>query len=585
MTAVAHPDITCTKCDSVVPWGPHCPQCRAYLEFSGEPAWHPDVEHPQQEPQDPLAADGPHGTGAGEHAPEASEAPEAPEASDARAGSRVPGESGVLQEGADEEAADQPVDEAVPVVDSRQDVLDSAEPTDSGPTDGGPGHDGEQSPVAGRHAARGKERRRDRLAGSRSFTLWQRGWRRQTRRNLLSSAFAIALAVGLCFLFVSLNGTMTALAAAPLLALWAFLAVAFYGTIPDQREFEEQDRLRPEPVIEPDVDVVVADTAELVPEPIDDDGIRSRAPQTVADMIEKSKPLVSQESARRDSRCDECGHMNLREHRYCEACTSVMSGSRVYPAVVAYISDDDQGSEDGEGGRGRGVTRRRINGSWRNVVFALMIIGVIVGAFAFAFFGPGAFRLQVGMTQVFQAINQWIDPYAGRPAGISSVTASSTLPGTKADSLKDADARTFWASDVLPEFGTGSWVKFTLDDSSTIDRMVIYPGVQNNLFDRRALATPREITLKFDDGTEVKRTLNSLASSSDFRQLVNFPNVTTTTVTMTINTVYLPSEIDPSRQGEVAISGAQFLTKPVPPSLFRFQSGTRTPGLPGVESN
>ena len=35
------PDITCTKCSTVVPWGPHCPHCRAYLEFSGIPPWHP----------------------------------------------------------------------------------------------------------------------------------------------------------------------------------------------------------------------------------------------------------------------------------------------------------------------------------------------------------------------------------------------------------------------------------------------------------------------------------------------------------------------------------------------------------------
>ena len=35
--------ITCTRCGSVVPWGPYCTQCSAYLEFAGQPPWKPDA--------------------------------------------------------------------------------------------------------------------------------------------------------------------------------------------------------------------------------------------------------------------------------------------------------------------------------------------------------------------------------------------------------------------------------------------------------------------------------------------------------------------------------------------------------------
>lgn len=34
--------IHCTTCTSTVPWGPHCPECGAYLEFAGDPPWRPE---------------------------------------------------------------------------------------------------------------------------------------------------------------------------------------------------------------------------------------------------------------------------------------------------------------------------------------------------------------------------------------------------------------------------------------------------------------------------------------------------------------------------------------------------------------
>ena len=40
-------------------------------------------------------------------------------------------------------------------------------------------------------------------------------------------------------------------------------------------------------------------------------------------------------------------------------------------------------------------------------------------------------RVQFGMVQAFQLINQWIDPYTGSTATVNNVTASSSLMGRR----------------------------------------------------------------------------------------------------------------------------------------------------------
>ena len=113
---------------------------------------------------------------------------------------------------------------------------------------------------------------------------------------------------------------------------------------------------------------------------------------------------------------------------------------------------------------------------------------------------------------------------------------------------------------------------------------MIYPGVQNLQFDRRALATPRDFTLTFDNGSSVAGTLNELSSSDEVRQLVKFPDVLTKTVVVKINSVYSPIERNNDNVGEVAVSGVDFLKVPQAPAVFRFQQGSRIPGLPGMNS-
>ena len=557
------PDITCTKCSTVVPWGPHCPHCRAYLEFSGIPPWHPT---------DPE-----------EHVPVAAET------------------SDEIGDGAEPDEVAQPEDVAVDGdVDSVEIVDVSHDASVDMPVVEDVADDGDvyqpmtesiliAEAITGAPAA--KHGRPTESLVPRPPGPWRllfRGWRRQPQRNLVASVFAVLMALLVVALLAAVSGSHAAWISAPLFVIWALVAVASYGTIPDERERGEEPKPEEEAIAEP---MAVTEDIDEEPELVsavveDEDRIRSREPQLVAATVEKSKPMLSATSINRDVACDQCGHLNLRGASYCAICVAVLPGAKVAPDVIAYSlvdgDDADDGSLTADGKRKQ--RRRRITGSWRNAIVALTLIGIVVGAFVFAFFGPGAMRVQFGMVQAFQLINQWIDPYTGSTATVNNVTASSSLMGTSDSNLKDADSRTFWASAALPNYGSGTTLTFTFDEPSIINRMVIYPGVQNLQFDRRALATPRDFTLTFDNGSSVAGTLNELSSSDEVRQLVKFPDVLTKTVVVKINSVYSPIERNNDNVGEVAVSGVDFLKVPQAPAVFRFQQGSRIPGLPGMNS-
>jgi hypothetical protein len=557
------PDITCTKCSTVVPWGPHCPHCRAYLEFSGIPPWHPT----DPEEHVPVAAQTSDEIGDGAEPDEVAQ----PE------GVAVDGDvdSVEIVDVSHDASVDMPVVEDVAddgdVYQAMTESILIAEAITGAP--------------AAKHG-RPTEPLVPRPPGP--WRLLFRGWRRQPQRNLVASVFAVMVALLVVALLAAVSGSHAAWISAPLFVIWALVAVATYGTIPDERERGEEPEPEEEAIAEP---MAVTEDIDEEPELIlavveDEDRIRSREPQLVAATVEKSKPMLSATSINRDVACDQCGHLNLRGASYCASCVAVLPGAQVAPDVIAYSlvdgDDADDGSLTADGKRKQ--RRRRITGSWRNAIVALTLIGIVVGAFVFAFFGPGAMRVQFGMVQAFQLINQWIDPYTGSTATVNNVTASSSLMGTSDSNLKDADSRTFWASAALPNYGSGTSLTFTFDEPSFINRMVIYPGVQNLQFDRRALATPRDFTLTFDNGSSVAGTLNELSSSDEVRQLVKFPDVLTKTVVVKINSVYAPLERNNDNVGEVAVSGVDFLKVPQAPAVFRFQQGSRIPGLPGMNS-
>jgi hypothetical protein len=207
---------------------------------------------------------------------------------------------------------------------------------------------------------------------------------------------------------------------------------------------------------------------------------------------------------------------------------------------------------------------------------------IVLSTLLIAFFGPGALQLRGGITRVYQQISQWLDPFTGDEQAIELVTASSSLPGTDPNLMAGADVRTFWASNSEPGFGIGTTITFELADSSVIDRMIIFPGIQGPQFDTRALATPREITLTFDDLSSKTVELAVVDDTQSLRQLVEFDPVATQTVTMTIDTVYPPRDASSGDIGEVAISGIEFLKIPAAPPLIGVQQGMREPKLPGL---
>lgn len=397
-----------------------------------------------------------------------------------------------------------------------------------------------------------------------------RGFRMHPERQLAGYLSAVGLAVIVDLLLLAFVGA-AALWALPLLALWGVFVVGFFGTLTDGEEAPpSEEATEREEAADDDGPVLIWLDA--------DEEFAARAPQPVVPIMERSMPLAVGTGVVRDVPCSECDRMNIAGHRFCDRCGAVLGDAVVAPPVVA-VSVADREEEEREARR----RQRRVTGSWRNPIIYLSLGLALLAAFVFAFLGPGAFQTRIGLTAVFQVIAQFIDPYAGSPARVETVTASSTLPGTDPSQAGLSDTRTFWASAPSVGYGAGSTLRFEFDAPVEINRLVIYPGIQNQQFDLRAVATPQQISLAFDDGSVQEATLQPLDSASDRRQLVEFADVTTGSVTMTIVSVYPPRGESEGGFGEVAISGLQFLQTPQPPAVFQVQrGGIRTPGLPGA---
>ena len=105
--------------------------------------------------------------------------------------------------------------------------------------------------------------------------------------------------------------------------------------------------------------------------------------------------------------------------------------------------------------------------------------------------------------------------------------------------------------------------------------MLILPGAQRSQFGARSLATPRDITLTFDDGSTADWTLRAVDGDRDMEQLVKFPRVKTKTVTLTIDSAYPPGDSVGDTYGELAIAGVAFIAPPAPPGVLRLPTEPR----------
>lgn len=596
MTTTTGPQIACQRCGTTVPWGPYCPHCSAYLEFAGVPPWSPDGPPPQPEPEP-------------ETRPEPEQAPAPAEPAPV-----------VVEPAADEElAADEPVNETAPVelpavsilgveVEGQDTLSTSAaavpvvvEPVASEPVASGP--------VAFEPEARAVPIPVTAPKPKSATSKWLRGLRRLRPRQIGGYLFGIAMALLLTALFGLLGGWGTAWLAAPFLVLVAIVAMAAFGTVPD---VEHDDELAAEAAriaaeeeaarlaAEAEAARIAAEeeAARLAALPREQESlvftelvgkdakgmedIASRPPQAVERTVKAGHVKAASPETVRDVACLTCGRLNIATHRLCEYCGAPMEGAQVRPPVEPVLETRVLETEEQEKKK-----RRRRSGpsrSWRAPVAVIAILGVVVTAFAFAFFGPGAFQFRFGTARVYQLVARWVNPYLGETASVATVTASSNLTGAEATEAGFGDARTFWASAPATGYGAGSELVFTLNQPTEIDRMVIFPGIQNGQFDIRALATPKDVTLEFQDGTKVNTTLAEVESSQQQRQLVTFDPEMTGWVKFTINTVYPPRGQPADGVGSVAMSGSQFIESPATPQFFGVQNGVRGPSLPGAGS-
>ena len=544
------PDITCTRCGTVVPWGPYCPHCVAYLEFAGDPPWAPDA--PLEEPPvlpvvaEPIAAE-PIATGpivAEAVEPTVTVAPlvSAPDlhSISVRTETELP-----IAEGShrleSERAPSEPEHEQIA---RPANQLPEIPPRITVETTMPPVPPRQQEPAR---------------------IPWYRPTRSQRRGYI-----AAAVLSGLVVLSIAvLAGWSTLFVTIPVIMGWALVSgLLFFVEHPHEDEHDEEH-------VEEDEEE--HDEVPLVVE----GGLEARAPQQVETVAVKPRAATITRATMGDTPCPSCGKPNGATRSYCDWCGGVMAGATLAPSTQSYgpVAEDEEKAGRSKRRRGRGRSPSR---SWRNPLLSGGILLIVVSAVLIAFFGPGALQLRGGITRVYQQISQWIDPFTGTEQPIVKVTASSTLPGTSPDLIAGSDVRTFWASSAEPGFGIGTTLTFELSDSSEINRMIIFPGIQGPQFDTRALATPREITLTFDDGTSKTVELESVEEQSALRQLVEFDPVSTQKVILTIKTVYPPRDASEGDVGEVAISGTEFLKVPAAPPVIGIQQGMREPKLPGM---
>lgn len=528
-----HPDITCTRCGTVVPWGPYCPHCVAYLEFAGDPPWSPDgpAEAPPQvdTAQEPLAETEP-SEGSAEF-DRTSPEDETPSTS-------------VVEPVSDLEEPDVPPPAPVAASESpsgsAESLAQSVVPASEAP----------ETPVQ--------------ASGPRRIP-WYRPTQTQRRgyiaAGVLSGVIVLAIAV--------LAGWSTLFATIPVIMGWA-LASGLLFFVEDEHEDEHEEEHEDEHEEEHQEEIVA-----------ESGGLEARAPQLIDAVVVKPRGSTISRATMGDTPCPTCGKPNGETRRYCDWCGGVMTGATLAPSTVAVIASAEDDEQSGDGKKKR-KGRRSPNRSWRQPLLAGGVGLVVITTLLIAFFGPGALRLRGGITTVYQQISQWLDPFTGQVQDIDSVTSTSTLPGTSPDLIAGGDVRTFWASDTSPGFGIGTVLTYNLADDSQINRMVLYPGIQGPQFDTRALATPKEITLTFDDGTSITSVLQPVDDQRALRQLVEFPAVATQTVVMTIDTVYPPRGALEGDLGEVAISGTEFLKVPSPPPVIGIQQGIQEPKLPGL---
>jgi len=190
--------------------------------------------------------------------------------------------------------------------------------------------------------------------------------------------------------------------------------------------------------------VVELQQTEFLAEPDFDNPVpavlEARAPQELPSQVVERTVATSSRTVHGDTPCEMCGQLNEGTRIFCDWCGAPMPGTELQPASVHIEIDGEEVVQ-----QQMSKPPRRLTRSWRTPILVFSLLGVFLSAVIFALFGPNAIRVQFGLTQVYQSINQFINPTSGTLVTPVNVIASSTLNGTQASSTAGVDGRTFWA--------------------------------------------------------------------------------------------------------------------------------------------
>ena len=560
-TTPDNPNISCNRCATLTTWNPYCPSCGAYLEFSGTPPWHPD----EQLSTIPPVSAAPTTTSTDAVADSASDA-DASSTSPSAGTDQANTSSAIAATTSDGTSATDstaPVD-AVSAASTTGDEHDSEAHRESGARRRLTGilHRGERElDEAEKHAEH--EASKEKTEAEKEF-----------RHEVIEAKSDIH-----GDLHPSEHGVK------PWWASWGDSPTPSEDSDSDSDSDSEAapaEKVSASSGIAPDPQVndgVVFTSRRVIPAPaiVEPD---AELPARPEDETQKTRAMGNDDLDADGETCIRCDLKNPSGRQYCDWCGTPL------PDVVLGPENDTYNPYGVKSSGAVEVSSAPRRSYAVKIVVLVLVLLTLIWAIWFFFFGPKAEQTTTAIKVTAQKFTEWLAPSIGAEATISNVTATSSLQGTTPLALAEVSSRDFWASAPMTLYGAGSSVTFTLDKKYEIDRVAIYPGIQNQTFDVNALGTPGTISIDVGNGKVVQKHVSYIQSDSDYEQILQIPTVETDTVTITFDTVYPPRYPDPSGStiGEVSVSAIAFLQVPSATTVNPLASASSSPSASSSSS-